>query len=468
MKFPSLKLTNSGGILFIFVFALTTIAALNALFTAFDYSKTWMHPEIYLVESRHLNEFLHPNWRGIANFFNCQFISDDCKRTRFLSYLIGYINGITRFWLIKFMPPHPSLAVTWPLVVAGVIFFYKYLLNISSSRTASLAGVTLYISSAGFLSMFAIAFNPAKPLAAFFAPLFLYLISSWIRAPKTLTAFGILITLLLAYCSDESVWVLYPIGLILLFGALKIRTAFFIAYLLSFPLFLLFITYVVPIATIGLYDQPFEFWNWTFSGYPKEISLIDRIDFSAILFSIKSMADSQFYSWAIFVLILVAGLLSSLLKFEKYKYIQIKIIIIFIIFSIYQSFITLRMANVIGYTVSGTYYYGSLFPFFSIPIFTILIGDLSTKKLYYYLIIIITIPFFSYKSIIWFDKFNNGWIEGHNKIYAQILSTPEKNLSLNNVLTFNTARSYWISKGANINLLSPKDSWLILETQSLK
>jgi len=83
-----------------------------------DYGMTWMHPEVFLAERKHLLGFTALHWRDIGRFFDCGALSDICAEARFLSYLTGYVNSFFRLWLVQYIPPHPSMSKTWLLSLA--------------------------------------------------------------------------------------------------------------------------------------------------------------------------------------------------------------------------------------------------------------------------------------------------------------------------------------------------------------
>ena len=99
------------------------------------------------------------------NIFNVWGLDNGWNRPRFLSYS-AYILAIkSRILLWNFMTPHPTLSVTWILTLfLAPWIFYKYLKLILKEKTASLAGVAVYISSCGYLFSGTMLMHPGKPL----------------------------------------------------------------------------------------------------------------------------------------------------------------------------------------------------------------------------------------------------------------------------------------------------------------
>ena len=91
---------------------------------------------------------------------------DGGGRARLLNYAANILTLESRLMLWNVLPPHPSFTPVWLLtLLAGPALLYRFLLNELGNHRAALAGVAVYLVSAGNLSGVTMLFNQAKPLA---------------------------------------------------------------------------------------------------------------------------------------------------------------------------------------------------------------------------------------------------------------------------------------------------------------
>ena len=115
-----------------------------------DYGLAWTQSEIYIKRATHPFEMVTFEWRGFARLFDCELVNE-CGRSRYLSPLFYYLSSVVRVWLLNYVPPHPSLSLTWPLSLASIALVYRTIVDWTRDRTAARLGVGLYMLSGGFL-----------------------------------------------------------------------------------------------------------------------------------------------------------------------------------------------------------------------------------------------------------------------------------------------------------------------------
>ncbi len=390
--------------------ALLLAALLIATKWTLESYHTWMHPEIYFAEIRQLGRDL--SW---GRFFDCMAISDDCNRTRFLSYLVSYANTYFRVWLWQYVPQHASLSITWPLTIASLYFFYGAIKNLTQDRIAATLATSLYVVSAGFVSMLTLLFNPAKPLVSFFTIFAIWLCTELQQKERWWSWIALYLTMMLSFISDETGWFIYGAMPILFTPLLLRKSPWSFGYFLTFPAFLVFITWVAPILVKATWTHQFNFWQWTFTP-TTEISLVDRFSFGALFRNPQTMMMGQTgivgatIAWALIAWGLFVSSRKSLL---------VRALVVLVLFALFQSLLTLRQANVVGGTVSTTYYYGALFPVF----FLFLLGIAFAERKFIW-IFPITL-YLAFVSIMFFRAESERLTILHWRIYADLLHIPE-------------------------------------------
>ena len=104
-------------------------------------------------------------WRDLRAALDTTALDGD-YRPRVISYLAFIVTVKTRLALWQIFPPHPSFSPLWLLTVGvAPLLLYRFLRLELRDRGAALAGVAVYLVSAGFLSGVTMIFHPGKPLA---------------------------------------------------------------------------------------------------------------------------------------------------------------------------------------------------------------------------------------------------------------------------------------------------------------
>ena len=452
-----------------------------------DYGINWMHPEVFLVERKHLVGLTGLHWRDLARFFDCEILSDVCTRARFLSFLTGYVDSFFRLWLVQYIPPHPSITITWLLSLASLYFLYRTIVLLTEDPAAALLGVGLYALSAGFLSSMLMLFNPAKALAGFFVNFCLFLATRIWRSPDkracSPAAVILYVSLFLAYCSDETCWFLSGAIPILLMDSPRRRDWPFLACVAAtFPLFLAFVTWVAPAIIELLWGyQHFDFWSWAFNvgraADPNEPPLLTRLSVPTLAAIAYNMLQSE-YAWphsgptvaALSVLPLAAAVVAAAgLANREMRWLLARTTIVLAMFVVFQSLLLLR-----HYVAAGTYYYGALFANFSLLVVAVAIscvrraGTAHGARAARALACLAAI-YLGYVSFSWCMAFNRYWIGVHDKLYAEMVPDLYGPLTPGAPLSEAKVAAYWRAArtGEDFRRLrasfAPKDIWLFAE-----
>ena len=479
-RIRDIPISELSSMLFCFVALAAVVRCLS------DYNMNWMHPEIFLAEEKDLSGQTGMHWQDLAHFFDCQMTSDECQRTRFLSYLTSYVNPFARLWLLQFMPPHPSLSVTWILSLASLYFFYRVIFWLTRDRTAACLGVGLYALSAGFLSMMLMLFNPAKPLAGFFVNFCLYLATKIQtfkdRRACSATAILLYFSLFLAYCSDETAWILYGAIPVLFPDFLRRRSwRLALCLLLTFPLFLAFITWGAPNVIRYFWGyQNFDFWGWTFNvgrqALPDQLSFFERFRASALWIGAGNMLRSQYAWWqsgARIEALSLWGLGGAVLSAGFFgrrdqRALFVRTVIMFFLFLAFQGLIELRAANEVGFFYSDRFYYGALssnFSLFVVAAAASCVRRVPTARC----LCILAALYIGYVSFTRCLEVNRNWIVVHDGIYARTIGNRYGPLRLGAPLSEEKVAAYWRAAQAGHDTsglwasFAPKDAWLFNE-----
>jgi len=94
------------------------------------------------------------------------YMIDAGERVRVLDYVANIVALNTRLALWSVIFPHPSFTPMWVLTLGvGPVLLYRFLRAELDSRPGALAGVSVFLASAGCLSGVTMLFHQAKPLA---------------------------------------------------------------------------------------------------------------------------------------------------------------------------------------------------------------------------------------------------------------------------------------------------------------
>lgn len=100
------------------------------------------------------------------------------SRPRPLSYIFLTANIIFRNWLFQYMPPHPSLSITWIFALfLSPYFLYKLILNLMNDKKIALMTTIVYLCLPGTLIPIMMLFHPGKAFSNFFYIFCMYLAS---------------------------------------------------------------------------------------------------------------------------------------------------------------------------------------------------------------------------------------------------------------------------------------------------
>lgn len=396
-----------------------------------------MHPEIFQTEQ--VKQGIVLRWYDLLRFFDCN--EDACNRTRFLSYLFGHFNVLFRFEYARWFAPHPSLSLTWPLSVLSVYFFYRGVTNLTNDRMIGLVVSALYVLSAGFLSGLLMLFHTAKPLALFFLTLALWAATELERSgdarPQSKWALTLYAALLLGFVSDEMAWFMYaaiPLLLPSLFLTRR-RLLFAACYAATFPLFLLFTAVVAPVVIHRLFPHySYEAWRWAFNvgraELPDQLSFFERFEWSALGRTAYALIASQ-YAWlqsgpSIAYLSVIAvvglGLAAAIMGDRRNRWLLLRSSLVLALFCIFAALVSLRQSSEVGFSLSGSFYYGNLFAPLSLMVVAVAMACCREAVVARVLAYIVAV-YLAVVAFTWTRDFNVHWIAIHDKIYADVFGT---------------------------------------------
>jgi hypothetical protein len=139
------------------------LAGYSLLYFA-DYANWFIHPHQFEI---HLPQLLaggsEARLGGFSNIFR-QFDPTE-SRPRFLAYAIIWANLHLRMALYDLLVLFPPFSIAWILeILVGPLLLYRLARNMSNSPAAGMVALIVYLTSIGFLSGFAMALMPSKPL----------------------------------------------------------------------------------------------------------------------------------------------------------------------------------------------------------------------------------------------------------------------------------------------------------------
>jgi len=443
-----------------------------------DYRLNWIHPENWLAEQKFLDGYTAFHWSDFARFFDCGAVSDNCARARFLSFFFSYADTFFRLWLVQYLPPHPSLSLTWFLSFASLYLFYCTLIGLTRDRVAAFLGTGLLAVSAGFLSPMLMLFNPAKALAGFFVNLCLWLATKIWRSGKHSAISGYAITLyialFLAYCSDETAWFLCGAIPVLFPYLLRRRHWPLLACIIAtFALFLAFTTWIAPVATRYFYNYAhFDMWSWAFNvgpdAEPGQPPLLERFNLEILLSEALNMVESEFAWWragpsiaAVSLLLPFCGMIVAVAFARgRMRRLFIHTSLLLLLYVGFQCVLLLR-----HYVGSGTYYYSNLFANFALLLVGIAIACVRDRPAARNIAFLATL-YLGYVSFTWCLATDREWIAYHDRIFASVVGNRYGPLIPGEPLTGAKVVQYWrmVREGADVEhsglSFAPKDVWL--------
>ena len=408
----------TGGWFYPLIFILSVVLVGRLLL---DYNTAWIHPE---VTFRHLPyvaaEGPGLSWNDIPRIFN-PWEFDEIVRARFLSYTFQVLGLQLRLLLYSLFPPSPGISLIGLLtLIVSPLVFYRLLKNLTDRRDAAWAGVVLYFLSTGFLSGVFLLFHPAKPLLNLLAVVCLYFASKVSAAPGNSLSKHYWLTLgvmLLAFFADESSLVVFltvPVIFPAVLKVVKKPAASFGLYLLPLAAFQLTVTLIVPRLSRVYGYGDFNYWESVFlrSIYPVTARLPEKLwgtfrvgNFAANIvnlfraqFTVPGSGCGRFFlSFCGGILLPLYCVVSFIRLTSKPRRVVVRCLGALLIFFAAETFIQGKHSIVLD----SSYYYGSLFPVYFVPVLAILLanGMIFRSWLHRILVTILLIVF----SVVFFQ-----------------------------------------------------------------
>lgn len=478
-----------------------------------DYDKNWTHPEA-IAQIRKVIGNNSSSLSQLLTAFDYKTIHGEAT-PRLLTSLLQIINIKFRIWLFSYLPPHPSLNLTWIFsLILSPIFLYGLTYNLTSNRTAAWVSVLLYSGSTGFLSGLTFIASPGKPLANFLAIFTLYLASDINRETNNRDVFSkrgfrlyiiLLVTLFLSFFIDEVCWFTYAcIPLIFpnifltkhsLSPKLTNKKIIIFSYISTFVLFLVFLTFIIPQITRYLGFGNFPFWkfaiigstriggtagnpiwlnlqsfhlNSVLNGHFLFASQLMPFDLSASSFLHKLQNENSFffleelhkadylhflYSLFFYLVIAIYFFYAHKKLAQNEKELFIRLIAVIIFYIIFHTLIFTRSIII----VRASYYYGALFSVFLVLPLSILLAVKSGSGLKDIVNKIVLLSFLAI-SVSNFNLANNIWRDHHTESYKIIFPEETKQMQDNNgtKLTYSIVNKAWNNRNDREALLRMK------------
>ena len=226
-----------------------------------SYDHVWMHPEEFKIKSYVLEHGVGLRGEDIKRGLNWPVFEGAARFTRFLSSYFEIVDTKFRAWVWHYLPPHPSLSLTWIFsLLFSPVFLFLFLRNLKIDSTVALSAVLWFMLTPGFLSTVVMLFRPAKAMTNFSIIFFLYLASNVARRENiSFKAYlGLMSFMFINFFWDETALLMYPLCAIFFPRLLEHRKRLII--FLSIPfLVCVFYFYLIPHAAV-----------W--AGYPKPLS----------------------------------------------------------------------------------------------------------------------------------------------------------------------------------------------------
>lgn len=170
---------------------LLAAAYLYIFFVLLNHQNAWMHIET--ATTTHLILSGHSSWpERLLQCFNWQIFEGDYEgipnsRARILSHIFQTANILFRNWVFQHIPPHPSLSLTWLIVlILSPYYLYKFMHNMTQNKNIASITAFIYIISPGALISIMMLFHPGKAVTNFFFIYCLFLASEIMKAPPSL------------------------------------------------------------------------------------------------------------------------------------------------------------------------------------------------------------------------------------------------------------------------------------------
>ncbi|MBF0504889.1 MAG: hypothetical protein HQL14_07280 [Candidatus Omnitrophica bacterium] len=224
-----------------------------------SYDYAWMFPEEFFCKKAAIKNGPQLQWQDLKSGMDWWGFEEGTFRiTRPLSSYFEILDTKFRCWLWHFMPPHPSVSLTWIFSFIGApVFLYRLMRYWKVSQNTALAMTAFYLMTPAVMSYAVMLFRPAKPMANFFIILCLYQASNLQKKfldhgkpipPINYMVFWVISTL--SFYWDETIWVIIPALLVLFPRVLICRKSYLWAWL-SLPFVTtLFYFKIIPFLTV--------------------------------------------------------------------------------------------------------------------------------------------------------------------------------------------------------------------------
>ena len=134
-----------------------------------SYRYAWAIPEIQGFDITALKTGTQLNLKDLGNGLNYKGFENGFPRiTRPLSSYFQILDTKFRCWLWHYIPPHPSLSLTWIFTLGlAPLFLYYLLCNLGISSNTAVTMAAFYLLTPTSMSHVAELFRPAKPMTDF-------------------------------------------------------------------------------------------------------------------------------------------------------------------------------------------------------------------------------------------------------------------------------------------------------------
>ena len=388
------------------VLAILVIAAYAfILFQVLDYRMNWQswdYPEGYYP--RIIQNGPRILLEDITRIFNAGKVGflQNPGRVRYFQDLVLFLDAKTRIWLFNYLPPHPSVSITWiTTLFVAPYFFYKFLRLWSKDRNTAKIAVIVFMFSTGYLSHINLLCNPGKPLATaivatalyFAAKTYVLLSGSGRITTKVFVNYLLLLSVLfIGFFTDETAWILFVAVPLMVPGLFKIKGTRILSsaiYLSVFAILMISVIHIAPelisrftpgnprINIVSLNLAPSEdsapmsrVWEWFNLRY--------------FIRSTRNLLSSQLvvigHPWTIFAYMFIVPYLLYIYKKMNpdRKDLVLRGVAAVFVYIAHQSFGFTSVYYEDGFAILYPYYYGALLSIFlAIPIAVLLSSGAS-------------------------------------------------------------------------------------------
>jgi hypothetical protein len=147
-------------------YAVLVFACLKVGLLLTNYNVPWVQPEEFNWREHILKDGASLSSRDVLNSLDWKTFEYEPRISRPLSHVFEIMDTKFRVWLWNFLVPHPSLSLTWFFLLGlSPVLFFKLLRNLDIEPSVAAMTTALYLATPGTLSLAAVDFRPAKPLA---------------------------------------------------------------------------------------------------------------------------------------------------------------------------------------------------------------------------------------------------------------------------------------------------------------